>query len=119
MKAIEVFKDNFKNRIHQVLEFIDGKEIFDELAEHGAFDESLARSVYKQILEGLNYLHENGVCHRDIKPSNILVTKDCLDVYLADFNVAAKKSADQESFKMYTKTAGTLAFAAPERLKEN
>lgn len=118
VRAVEVFEDKFKNRIYQVLEFIDGQEILDEIAGGEAYNESVARKVYKQVLKGLAYLHEKGVCHRDIKPSNILVTKEDFHVYIADFNVAKKNETGSEEFKMQTRSAGTLAFAAPERLKE-
>jgi calcium/calmodulin-dependent protein kinase I len=57
------------------------------------------------------------VCHRDIKPQNILVTKDKSQVVLVDFNVA-KKFEFYEPRIMFTRGAGTLAFAAPERLSE-
>lgn len=74
--------------------------------------------LYKQILEGLAYLHEQHICHRDIKPSNILISKDKKRVVLVDFNVA-KSVNEGDMMLMYTKTAGTLAFAAPERLVDN
>lgn len=91
----------------------------DEIANAGAYDEKTAQNLYGQVLEGISYLHEKGVCHRDIKPSNILVTKDRLRVYLADFNVANKRPDNYDpktEFKMYTRSAGTLAYVAPERL---
>lgn len=37
--------------------------------------EAVASAIFKQILAGINYLHQSGVCHRDLKPNNILVSK--------------------------------------------
>jgi len=70
------------------------------------------------VLEGVAYLHVNHVSHRDIKPSNILISKDRQKVALVDFNVA-KQVKEGDMLLMYTRSAGTLAFAAPERLIEN
>ena len=70
------------------------------------------------MLEGVAYLHVNHVSHRDIKPSNILISKDRQKVALVDFNVA-KQVKEGDMLLMYTRSAGTLSFAAPERLVEN
>lgn len=58
------------------MEYVEGQEILDEIAESGGYSEEVAQFLYRQVLEGISYLHENYVCHRDIKPSNILITKD-------------------------------------------
>ena len=44
------------------------------------------------MLEGLHFLHEQGVIHRDIKGANILISTDG-QVKLADFGVATKVEA--------------------------
>lgn len=47
-----------------------------------------------------------------------MITKDKSNVKLIDFNIA-KKIPEGDIIMMYTKSAGTLAFAAPERLAED
>lgn len=54
----------------------------------GKFPENLVAVYICQVLEGLVYLHDQGVIHRDIKGANILTNKDGC-VKLADFGVAS------------------------------
>lgn len=58
----------------------------------GKFPENLVAVYISQVLEGLAYLHDQGVIHRDIKGANILTNKDGC-VKLADFGVASKTAA--------------------------
>lgn len=67
----------------------------------------------KQVLIGLNYLHNEGVIHRDIKGANILTTKDG-GIKLADFGVAAALT-DAES----ENPVGTPYWMAPEIIELN
>lgn len=58
-------------------------------AQFGKFPEGLVAVYVYQVLEGLVYLHDQGIIHRDVKGSNILATKEG-SVKLADFGVATK-----------------------------
>ncbi|KAL0415597.1 UNVERIFIED_CONTAM: Cyclin-dependent kinase G-2 [Sesamum latifolium] len=45
------------------------------------------KCIMKQLLEGVKFLHENGVMHRDLKPSNILINKKG-DLKICDFGLS-------------------------------
>ena len=70
--------------------FVESGSLQSLLDNFGCFPEHLASIYVAQTLEGLTYLHSQGVVHRDIKGANILTTKDG-DVKLADFGVATTR----------------------------
>ncbi|KAI1378926.1 kinase-like protein [Hypoxylon crocopeplum] len=43
--------------------------------------------LFKQLCQGINYLHSNGIAHRDIKLENLLITKDS-KLKITDFGVS-------------------------------
>jgi serine/threonine protein kinase len=102
-----------EREIFTVMELIDGQELFDRISEIDKYDESVARHLFVQLLQTIDYLHSNRICHRDIKPSNILVLRNQEKIKLTDFNVS---KYCPHHFQMLTQT-GTEAFKAPEMFK--
>ena len=49
--------------------------------------------IFDQILDGIQYIHQQGFYHRDIKPENILVSENCNEeiiVKICDFDFAKR-----------------------------
>lgn len=68
------------------------------------------------VLDGLEYLHEQGVIHRDVKGANILIDKDGV-AKLSDFGVSTKIKANASSAdgaQQQQSAVGTPYFMAPE-----
>ena len=70
-----------------VQDLIEGGELFDYVANSGPFAENFCKYFFKQMLQGVYYIHKKGFAHRDLKPENILLTSD-FDVKLVDFGFA-------------------------------
>lgn len=89
VKTYDIFET--ADHLYLVLEFMEGGELYDVLAEHGTLSEKIASQVVRSILQALVYLHRNGIVHRDLKPENILCKSKNwseLDVKVADFGLA-------------------------------
>lgn len=58
------------------MERILGKNLLGYVHERGALkDEALARLIMRQMLQGIEYMHELGVVHRDMNPTNVFLSE--------------------------------------------
>ncbi|BBN00703.1 hypothetical protein MPTK1_2g01330 [Marchantia polymorpha subsp. ruderalis] len=105
----EVIDDPSKRKLYLVLEYIEGGPILGN-DKWRPFPEEKARSFFRDMCKGIDYLHFNKVVHRDLKPGNLLQTLDG-KIKISDFGVS--HMFEQESDSMHD-TAGTPAFLAPE-----
>lgn len=46
---------------------VTGGELFDRIVEKGSYTEKDASHLIRQVLEAVDYMHEQGVVHRDLK----------------------------------------------------
>ena len=104
------YHDSLKSAdsLYIVLEYCENGSLHQICKNFGKFPENLVSLYSQQVLQGLLFLHEQGVIHRDIKGANILTTKEGL-VKLADFGVATKQQGLAEG-----SVVGTPYWMAPE-----
>ena len=77
----------------------------------------LAAEVLLQLLEGLGYLHREGICHRDIKPANVLVDPVTHTLRLIDFGSACDMSSwspKKLGYRGEDKGPRSILYCAPE-----
>lgn len=103
-----------------VQEFVDGKNLAEELTQKGVFSESEIVEILEQILKVLEFVHSQGSIHRDIKPANIIRGHNGL-LYLVDFGAVKQAAQAQAGAILGQSTTSTgiysLGFAPPEQLQ--
>ncbi|KAH8489022.1 hypothetical protein H0E87_024603 [Populus deltoides] len=92
-KGCDVTRKNNKVMYNLFLEYMPNGSLSNAIHAHdgGRLDESLIRIFTYQILQGLDYLHLNGLVHCDIKSSNILVAQS--GAKIADFGMMCIQSS--------------------------
>ncbi|KAH3679617.1 hypothetical protein WICMUC_000849 [Wickerhamomyces mucosus] len=92
------------------LEYCSGGSLRSLYKNSNPLSEDYVVTLLIQVINGLIYLHGQGVVHRDVKAANILLTNTG-DVKLTDFGVSTKVST--KTIKTYS-IAGTPNWMAPE-----
>ena len=109
-KILELFED--KEYILIIMEYINGGNLFSFLKKHRKVSEKTAKLLYRQIILGIKYMHEQGIVHRDIKLENILIDLNN-NIKICDFGIGrVLSSPEQPLFDQ----CGTPMYIAPEIL---
>ena len=89
-EVLELVQDS-KATLFLVLELVTGGEMFDRMKPGQGTSEEIGRHYFSQLLSGISYCHQRGVCHRDLKPENLLLSDPTEGAVLkmADFGLSA------------------------------
>ncbi|XP_031112408.1 serine/threonine-protein kinase GRIK2 [Ipomoea triloba] len=111
VNLFEVIDDPRTDHFYMVLEYVEGKWIFEGSGSPGGgLGEVTARRYLRDIVSGLMYLHSHNIIHGDIKPDNLLVSATGT-VKIADFSVSQAFENDDDELR---RSPGTPVFTAPE-----
>lgn len=132
VKLIDFFEN--ENNVYMCLELCNHGNFYHFIKQNGPLTEYEAGYVMYQLIDGLNYLHNQGIVHRDLKLSNILISSiqsmskinqsksqsrqlfmqeeaTLFDIKICDFGLAASVSGqDDEHYTL----CGTPNYIAPE-----
>jgi serine/threonine-protein kinase len=94
------------------MEYLDGETLHTRIERSGALPVDEVLRITRQVLDGLDVAHHEGVVHRDLKPANIMIIRDGT-VKLMDFGLARPVNPENT---MSVDSAGTPAYMAPEQM---
>ena len=99
-----------------VMEYVDGRTVYDDIARHKRYNEGEALDIVIQIAEALEHAHARGLIHRDVKPKNIMITKENV-AKLADMGLARAISDKEAAEAEQGKAFGTPYYISPEQIR--
>jgi serine/threonine protein kinase len=114
-RVMGVFGGEKRSRLYMVMEWCEGR-LLRNILDEGRIDPQRAIRIAVEVLEALEYIHENGVVHRDLKPENIMVDADD-NVKLIDFGIAGDSAAKRLTYANLTAALGTPNYISPEQVK--
>ena len=118
-RLLDHFQEN--QQFYLVLELIEG-ESFSQEVQKKLLNEVEVISFLQEVLEILDFVHQQGVIHRDIKPSNLIRRSCDRKITLIDFGAVKEigttilqSSLPSYRNTLYTQVIGTPGYMAPEQ----
>ena len=102
-----------QSNLYIVMEYCEGKELFDYIIKRKHLPEREACRLFQQIINGVEYLHLMNVTHRDLKPENLLLDSK-RRIKISDFGLS---TITQNPNSLLQTPCGTPSYAPPEMLR--
>ena len=98
----------------EVMEYCAGGDLYTLVLAAGTLTVPEADCYFKQLMRGVEYMHEMGVAHRDLKPENLLLTTHGA-LKITDFgNGECFRMAWEKEAHMTAGLCGSAPYIAPE-----
>ena len=98
----------------EVMEYCAGGDLYTLVLAAGTLQVAEADCYFKQLMRGVEYMHEMGVAHRDLKPENLLLTTHGA-LKITDFgNGECFRMAWEKEAHMTAGLCGSAPYIAPE-----
>lgn len=110
VKFYETFES--RNHILIIMEYISCGDLLSFVRKRTKLSEKVAKFIFRQIVEALQYIHSKNIIHRDIKLDNILIDLNNT-IKLCDFGVSKQIKQGEVIYDQ----CGTPAYIAPEILR--
>ena len=106
----------YKDYLYNIMDYAEGGELSQLINSDIEIPEFKIKDIFKQIIEGVKFIHGKNVIHRDLKPNNILfLDKEKTHIVIIDFGISGiSNGLNKEIIK-----AGTFKFTPPEILSKN
>ncbi|KAJ5812516.1 hypothetical protein N7474_008817 [Penicillium riverlandense] len=102
----------------EVMEYCAGGDLYTLVLAAGKLEVAEADCFFKQLMRGVEYMHEMGVAHRDLKPENLLLTTHGA-LKITDFgNGECFRMAWEKEAHMTAGLCGSAPYIAPEEYTE-
>ena len=95
------------------MDFCAKGELFNYIVEQQHLSEEKSAFFYYQLVNGIEYIHNKGVCHRDLKPENLLLTEK-MKLKIIDFGLS-----NYFNGKLLETPCGSPCYASPEMVMGN
>ncbi|MCK7625097.1 serine/threonine protein kinase [Streptomyces sp. RS10V-4] len=100
--------------LYLVMQYVEGADLSDHLAEHDPYPWPWAVSVAAQLCAVLAAVHAVPIVHRDLKPRNVMIRPDGTLVVL-DLGIASALDTDTTRLTHTGSPIGSPAYMAPEQ----
>ncbi|KAI8925378.1 hypothetical protein BC831DRAFT_426876 [Entophlyctis helioformis] len=116
--TVDLIRDEH-GRWCEVMEYCAGGDLFQKTSTVGFTSDEEMYCLFRQLLNGVGYMHSIGVAHRDLKPENILLSAGGRTLKITDFGTSAvfRTQWEKEPHKLHG-VCGSAPYIAPEEWDE-